>query len=120
MLALYSAALDPRIKSACVSGYFSDRRSIWREPIDRNVFGLLDQFGDAELASLIHPNSLVIEAAKAPEAHYSGEGGGAPADVVTPALESVRREVRRAQQLCGDAEPSMSVLPVSIARRVER
>src|SRR5437868_6445869 len=29
MLALYSAALDPRIKSTCVSSYFSDRRAIW-------------------------------------------------------------------------------------------
>ena len=109
MLALYSAALDPRIKAACVSGYFSDRRAIWREPIDRSVFGLLDQFGDAELASLIHPNVLIIEAAKAPEAHYSGEGGGAPADVVTPPVESVRREVRRAEQLCRNAAPSASV-----------
>jgi len=100
MLALYSAALDPRIRAACVSGYFSDRRSIWQQPIDRNVFGLLDQFGDAELASLIHPNKLIVEAAKAPESHFSGQGGGAPAELVTPPLDQVRREVERAQQLC--------------------
>src|SRR3954469_1880386 len=30
MLALYSASLDPRIKSACVSGYFTDRRGGWQ------------------------------------------------------------------------------------------
>jgi len=100
MLALYSAALDPRLRAACVSGYFSDRRSVWRQPIDRNVFGLLDQFGDAELASLVYPNRLVIEASVAPEAQYSGEGGGAPGIVTTPGLEEVQAEVQRARELC--------------------
>lgn len=100
MLALYAGALDPRIKAVCVGGYFADRRNIWREPIDRNVFGLLDQFGDAELASLVYPRNLIIEAAKAPEARYSGEGGGAPSEVTTPRLEEVRREVDRARALC--------------------
>ncbi len=109
MLALYAAALDPRIRAACVSGYFADRRSLWRQPIDRNVFGLLEQFGDAELASLVHPNRLIVEAAKAPEAHYSGEGGGAPAEVVTPVLAEVRREVNRAQQLCRSIGANASV-----------
>jgi dienelactone hydrolase len=113
MLALYSAALDPRIRATCVSGYFSDRRSIWQQPIDRNVFGLLDQFGDAELASLIHPNRLIIEAAKGPEAHYSGEGGGAPAQVVTPGIEEVQSEVGRAQQLCRSSGPDATVQLVS-------
>jgi dienelactone hydrolase len=109
MLALYAAALDPRIRAACVSGYFSDRRSIWQQPIDRNVFGLLEQFGDAELASLVYPNHLIVEAARAPEAHYSGEGGGAPAEVVTPALVEVRSEVNRAQQLCHSLGADASV-----------
>jgi dienelactone hydrolase len=109
MLALYSAALDPRIRVACVSGYFTDRRKVWQEPIDRNVFGLLDQFGDAELASLIYPNRLVVEAAKAPEAHYSGEGGGAPAEVLTPQLTEVSREVGRAQELCHSSKIDGSV-----------
>ena len=55
VIALYAAALDPRIDAACVSGYFDDRNAVWDQPIDRNVFGLLDQFGDAELASLVAP-----------------------------------------------------------------
>ena len=59
MLALYAGALDPRIQAVCVSGYFGDRRTIWRQPMDRNVFGLLDQFGDAELASLVHPHRVI-------------------------------------------------------------
>ena len=66
-IALYAAALDPRIDAVCVSGYFDDRNAVWTQPIDRNVFGLLDQFGDAELASLVAPRPLIIEAAKGPE-----------------------------------------------------
>lgn len=109
MLALYSAALDPRVRVAWVSGYFSDRRSLWEQPVDRNVFGLLDQFGDAELASLVYPNRLIVEAARGPEAEYSGQGGGAPGRVVTPPLAEVRREVERAQQLCHSSGPDASV-----------
>jgi dienelactone hydrolase len=109
MLALYAAALDPRIHAAGVSGYFSDRRSLWRQPIDRNVFGLLQQFGDAELAGLVYPSRLIIEAAKAPEAQYSGEGGGAPAVVTTPGLEEVQAEVQRARELCRSSGPDSSI-----------
>jgi hypothetical protein len=62
LLALCAAAIDPRIKAACVSGYFDSRQNVWQEPIDRNVFGFLERFGDAELASLIAPRALVVEA----------------------------------------------------------
>jgi dienelactone hydrolase len=109
MLALYSAALDTRIRTVCVSGYFGDRRSIWQQPVDRNVFGLLDQFGDAEVVSLVHPNHVIIEAAKAPEAAYSEKGGGAPSQVTTPSIQEVRREVQRAQELCRSAGVDASV-----------
>ena len=67
MLALYAAALDTRIDAACVSGYFDAREDVWQEPIDRNVFGLLEQFGDAELAGMITPRRLIIEAAGGPQ-----------------------------------------------------
>src|SRR5262249_15116000 len=104
LIALYTAALDPRIRAACVSGYFDDRRSLWQEPIDRNVFGLLEQFGDAELASLIAPRALIIEAAKGPELTLPGQGG-APARLVTPKLEDVFKEVRRAAALAANLKP---------------
>src|SRR5215475_7532726 len=67
MLALYAGALDTRIGSVCVSGYFHSHNDIWEEPIDRNVFGLLEQFGDAELAAMISPRSMVFELARRPE-----------------------------------------------------
>ncbi len=27
-------------------------KQVWQDPVDRNVFGLLEQFGDAELAGM--------------------------------------------------------------------
>src|SRR5262249_20310978 len=42
-IALYAAALDTRIGAVCVSGYFDNRNDVWRQPVDRNVFGLLEQ-----------------------------------------------------------------------------
>jgi dienelactone hydrolase len=99
MLALYAGALDPRINAVCVSGYFDDRNNLWKEPIDRNVFGLLDQFGDAELASMIVPRPLIIEACKGPELVIPPGTGGAPGRLTTPKLEDVRKEVARAEKL---------------------
>ncbi len=98
MLALYAAALDTRIDVACVSGYFEPRESIWQQPIDRNVFGLLEQFGDAEVASLIAPRLLLIETARGPVVTLPSQGG-APAVLASPAREEVQREVQRARDL---------------------
>ncbi|MEX2404143.1 MAG: prolyl oligopeptidase family serine peptidase, partial [Balneolales bacterium] len=66
-LAFYSAAVDQRIDAVLVSGYFDSRQQVWDEPIYRNVWGLLEEFGDAEIASLIAPRSLVIEHSMLPE-----------------------------------------------------
>ncbi len=98
MLALYAGALDTRIHAVCVSGYFADRHNVWREPIDRNVFGLLEQFGDAELAAMIAPRPLVVEASRAPEIALPSQGGG-PGRLVTPPLPEVRKELGRARLL---------------------
>lgn len=40
LIAFYAAALDVRIKTCLVSGYFQSRQRIWEEPIYRNLFGL--------------------------------------------------------------------------------
>ena len=109
-LALFAAALDRRISATAVSGYFGDRDRVWEEPIDRNVFGLLEQFGDAELAAMVAPRSLVIEACKAPEAVLSGNGGGAPARIVTPKLDEVQGEFSRAQNLVGSLKPNFELV----------
>lgn len=99
MLALYAAALDTRIDVACASGYFGSRQGIWQEPIDRNVFGLLEQFGDAELAAMIAPRTLVVEAARGPQFEIPPGTGGGPGRLVTPELDNVPAEIERAKQL---------------------
>lgn len=103
LLGLYSAAIDVRIQSAVVSGYFDSRRGLWKEPIYRDLWGLLSEFGDAEVASLIAPRGLVIEACRAPEIDgpppaTSERKGAAPnGRLTTPALASVRAEAERAK-----------------------
>jgi dienelactone hydrolase len=106
MLALYAGAIDTRIDAVCVSGYFESRQEIWQGPIYRNVFGLLEQFGDAELASMIAPRTLIVEAAKGPEVVVPpGTGGAAPSTLTTPRLDSVRKELERARELVKGLEP---------------
>ncbi|WP_152053238.1 hypothetical protein [Tautonia marina] len=67
LIALYAAALDDRIDAAWVAGYFGNRQEVWREPIARDIWGLLDEFGDAEIASLIAPRALMIEPCRGPQ-----------------------------------------------------
>ena len=67
LIAFYAAAVDKRIDAALVSGYFNSRQQVWDEPIYRNVWGLLSEFGDAEIASLIAPRPLIIEHSSIPE-----------------------------------------------------
>jgi dienelactone hydrolase len=108
-IALYAAALDTRIKAVCVSGYFDDRNTVWTQPIDRNVFGLLDQFGDAELASMVAPRPLIIEAAKGREFVYAPGQGGAPGKLTTPKLETAKAEVERARKLVAGMKPEANI-----------
>lgn len=103
LLALYSGAIDARIDATAVSGYFQPREALWTEPIYRDLWGLVREFGDAEIASLIAPRSLVVEACRSPEV-----AGPPPATnghqpfacpngtLTTPAPEAVRKEVERA------------------------
>jgi dienelactone hydrolase len=106
MLALYAAALDERIAAACISGYFDSRQNLWREPLDRNVFGLLEQFGDAELAAMVAPRALIVEAAGGPLVEVPPGTGGGPGRLVPPKLDDVRREFARAEQLVKELKPA--------------
>lgn len=98
LLAMMSAAVDPRIDAALVSGYFGPREQTWQEPIDRNLFGLLEQFGGAELATLIAPRPLLIEAAQGPEITFQTKNG-APGRLVSPNQSEVVHEFERARKL---------------------
>jgi dienelactone hydrolase len=93
LVAFYAAAADTRIDAALVSGYFDSRQQVWSEPIYRNVWGLLREFGDAELATLIAPRGLVVEHSAVPD--VVGKKG----TLKTPGFESVRAEFDRIDRL---------------------
>jgi dienelactone hydrolase len=106
LIALYSAALDPRIGATLVSGYFGPRERLWQEPIYRNLFGVLSEFGDAGVARLIAPRALHIEYARSPliegpPAERPGRMGAAPGRIVALSIEDVRGEVARAKMHVG-------------------
>ena len=118
-LALYAGALDQRIDATCVAGYFGNRSKVWNEPADRTVFGLLREFGDAEIASLIAPRSLVIEAGPAPEFVFRpdasgqpeildgyGPKKGKPGILITPSVEDAGSEFARAEALIAALKPA--------------
>lgn len=102
LLALGAAALDWRIRGVVVSGYFREREEVWREPIYRNVWRLLREFGDAELAAMIAPRTLIVEAGTGPSVEgppepREGRRGAAPGRLEPPPVESARRELDRAR-----------------------
>jgi putative membrane-bound dehydrogenase-like protein len=100
LLALYAGAVDPRIDVTWVGGYFESRQKAWQEPIYRNVFGLLREFGDAEIASLIAPRALITSPGpaleiKGPPAPRQGRAGAAPGIWSTPEQASTQKEFDR-------------------------
>lgn len=103
LIAFYSGACDTRADFVYVSGFFSQREDVmWREPIYRNVWGLLTEFGDAEIAGLIAPRTLVIERVgvplvDGPPAVRAGRNGGAaPGKMINLDANLVMREYDRA------------------------
>ncbi len=112
--ALYAAALDTRIDAVCVSGFFGPREDTWQEPADRNVFGLLQRFGGAELAAMVAPRRLVIEAAQFPAVEIPPGTGGAPGRLVTPTIDAVNGELKRAVAIA-----MHSALPTWTAELIE-
>ncbi len=103
LLALYSAALDTRIDAALVSGYFQAREQMWKEPVYRDLWGLLREFGDAEIAGMIAPRALVVEASgvptvSGPPPETTERKGATPnGALATPPLAEVRGEAERAR-----------------------
>lgn len=104
LLSLYTAALDTRVHATLVSGYFESRQKLWQEPVYRNLFGLLREFGDAEIATLIAPRALVIEHSvppdvQGPPAPHGNRQGAAPGKISPIDYESVENEINRARTL---------------------
>jgi dienelactone hydrolase len=119
LIALYSGALaQPRVTATVVGGYFGPRENLPAEPIYRNVWGLLTEFGDAEVAAGFYlPNPgftndqpaarcLIVEHTArslvgGPPAPRAGRGGAAPGKIELPPLESAAPELDRAKALHG-------------------
>jgi cephalosporin-C deacetylase-like acetyl esterase len=83
LIALCAASLDTRIAAACVGGYFGKHENVWSEPIYRNVWGQLTEFGCGELAALVAPRPLLVQSILSPEvagppAEGKGRRGAAP------------------------------------------
>ena len=101
LIAFYAAAIDTRIDGALVSGYFDRRERVWEEPIDRNIWSLLERFSDAGIAALVLPRHLVIEHADVPS-FASSKGAWQ-----TPSGASVRAEFDRIPVVAAFPKPSL-------------
>ncbi|MCA9246127.1 MAG: dienelactone hydrolase family protein [Planctomycetales bacterium] len=105
LIALCAAALDERIDAVVVAGYFDDRNNVWSQPVSRNIFGLLEQFGDAELATMVLPRPLIIDTVQGPELELKTQGG-APGKLVSPDPKRVKAEIERAKRLVEGLDPA--------------
>jgi hypothetical protein len=110
-IALFAAAIDTRIRSVMLSGHFGPREKLAEEPLDHNLFGMLKTFGDAELAAMIAPRSLIIRhSAPLPHAPEPPKKDvrqvAAPGHIVVPSLEQFRSETARIETLTKTVYPS--------------
>ncbi len=110
LIAYYSAASDNRIHSVVLSGYFAPRENLHDEPIYRNVWGLLREFGDADLAQFFLGKAgntvpLVLEDDRkppdvsGPPLAQKNRGGAAPGKLTAPSQKSRGDESYRAHRL---------------------
>ncbi len=118
-VALYTAALDDRVRAAWIAGAFGSRENLWSEPIDRDLFGILNEFGDAEVAALIAGRSLLIEPCRGPEVAgppppERGRSDAAPGALRSP--ENTKHEFDRAVRLAGSASATLMLLPSDESR----
>ena len=96
LISMYASAIDERIKKAWIIGHFGPRERVWDEPAYRNVFGLLNHFGDAEIARLILPRKLIIDPSKYLKIETPKGTGGKPGKLPSFKSEDVKYEIKRA------------------------
>jgi len=107
-IALYAGALQPDYRAVFVGGYFSPRENVWEEPADRTVFGLLNNFGDAEIAGMVGAEKVFFDQVNFPDYGFrvdeSGKlnlssetapGNGKPGRIVKPLIEAWMKEIKR-------------------------
>lgn len=119
-LALYAGALDTRIDAVAVCGYFGSRKNLWEEPADRNVFRLLNEFGDAQIAAMIAPRPVIIEHSTYPDYSFRADANrklevsdgknrptkkGKPGKLIIPTKDEVKSESAEARALVAGIKP---------------
>lgn len=98
-LAMLAGALDSRIAAVAVDGGWLPLDAQWQEPIDTTVFGIVREFGAAEVAAMIAPRRLDMRLATWPEVIQTDAGGGAPGVLRTPDAAAFQKEVEGAAKL---------------------
>ncbi|MSU61582.1 MAG: hypothetical protein EXS31_04155 [Pedosphaera sp.] len=95
LLALYAGALDTRFLAVGVCGAFGLGQRNADQPVYRNVWSLLERFGDAELAAMILPRAIVIEHGKYPVIEHTDQFGSAPGKLWRPSTREMEAERER-------------------------
>lgn len=123
-LARLLAALDERIRFVAPFGHGGPLESVWEEPFDRDIWGLVRDFGTAELTVLTWPRlklaePLIVERAgqrqlrpdlgwpqvEGPPPVRPGRTGAAPGRLHMPPLAAVEAEEVRARRLLAERPP---------------
>lgn len=107
MLAMYAAALDPRISKTAISGYFGKKETVWQQPVDRNVFGILAEFGNAEVLRLV-TRDIYLDNVAYPSLVLPSEGG-APGTLQPVSVDEADAEASRIYR-SDEKTPAFSLL----------
>jgi dienelactone hydrolase len=113
-VAMYAAAIDERIKVCHVAGAFGPQESSWKFPLDRNHWSLLNEFGDAEIGSMILPRQLIVDALPnpvwdGPSKSQPGRSGAAAGSLNRYSMDQIKTEFNRIQE--SKQEPSILTTP---------
>jgi dienelactone hydrolase len=110
-VALITAAVDPRVKAAWVSGYFQSRDTTgWLEPIDRTLWRQALSFQDAEFAALAAQKPgdgiLMIDrtagpTVAGPKPPRNGRDDAADGSLKPADHNDIEKELNRARTLAG-------------------
>jgi dienelactone hydrolase len=114
-IARLAAAVDQRIKYVAPLGHGGPAEAMWGEPIYRNIWGYLREFGTAELYRLTIPRFITAEpqtvtrggvaqvdvdlgwpVLDGPPPARAGRSGAAPGRLTVPTVQAVEGEWKRA------------------------
>ncbi len=115
MLALYTAAVDPRVSVLLTGGYLGNSESVWNEPIYRNLHGSLRHAGNSELLAMSAHAKVIVEYSRSPEVKNpplieGRRGGAAPGTLTTPEKQAVEEEIAQAMRYRKWGKEGISVL----------